>query len=73
MLQSKQFNDRQGGGFFLRLHFSAPHEIEELRQAFGAVAESFRMTWRLNDTASIACCSTAAVPSSSANDPHRGA
>jgi formyltetrahydrofolate deformylase len=51
MLQSKQFNDRQGGGFFLRLHFSAPHEIEELRQAFGAVAESFRMTWRLNDAA----------------------
>ncbi|TMR97763.1 formyltetrahydrofolate deformylase [Nonomuraea basaltis] len=49
MLQSKQFNDRRGGGFFMRVHFAAQHGLEELRAGFAYVADSFQMTWRLND------------------------
>ncbi|MEU4223314.1 formyltetrahydrofolate deformylase [Nonomuraea sp. NPDC026600] len=51
MLQSKQFNDRQGGGFFMRVHFAAQHGLEELRAGFTYVAESFQMTWQLKDAA----------------------
>ncbi|MFG1679518.1 formyltetrahydrofolate deformylase [Nonomuraea sp. NPDC049269] len=51
MLQSKQFNDRQGGGFFMRVHFAAQHGLEELRVGFTYVAESFQMTWQLKDAA----------------------
>ncbi|MEV1247888.1 formyltetrahydrofolate deformylase [Nonomuraea sp. NPDC050022] len=49
MLQSKQFNDRQGGGFFMRVHFAAQHGLEELRAGFTYVADSFQMTWQLKD------------------------
>ncbi|MFD1537609.1 formyltetrahydrofolate deformylase [Nonomuraea guangzhouensis] len=51
MLQNKQFNDRQGGGFFMRVHFAAQHGLEELRAGFTYVAESFQMTWQLKDAA----------------------
>ncbi|MEU7900649.1 formyltetrahydrofolate deformylase [Nonomuraea sp. NPDC049152] len=51
MLQSKQFNDRLGGGFFMRVHFAAQDGLEELREGFAYVAESFQMTWQLNDAA----------------------
>ncbi|MEU4547360.1 formyltetrahydrofolate deformylase [Nonomuraea dietziae] len=51
MLQSKQFNDRRGGGFFMRVHFAAHDGLEELREGFAYVAESFQMTWQLNDAA----------------------
>ncbi|MFI7226416.1 formyltetrahydrofolate deformylase [Nonomuraea angiospora] len=51
MLQSKQFNDREGGGFFMRVHFAARDEIERLREGFAYVAGSFQMNWRLKDAA----------------------
>ncbi|MFI7130948.1 formyltetrahydrofolate deformylase [Nonomuraea sp. NPDC050153] len=51
MLQSKQFNDRKGGGFFMRVHFAAHDEIERLREGFTYVAESFQMNWQLKDAA----------------------
>ncbi|MFF0321113.1 formyltetrahydrofolate deformylase [Nonomuraea angiospora] len=51
MLQSKQFNDREGGGFFMRVHFAAQDEIERLREGFTYVAESFQMNWQLKDAA----------------------
>ncbi|MBE1582095.1 formyltetrahydrofolate deformylase [Nonomuraea angiospora] len=51
MLQSKQFNDREGGAFFMRVHFAARDEIERLREGFAYVAGSFQMNWQLKDAA----------------------
>ncbi|WP_327590422.1 formyltetrahydrofolate deformylase [Nonomuraea sp. NBC_00507] len=51
MLQSKQFNDRKGGGFFMRVHFTSQDALEELREGFAYVAASCQMTWQLKDAA----------------------
>ncbi|MDP4508744.1 formyltetrahydrofolate deformylase [Nonomuraea turcica] len=51
MLQSKQFNDRKGGGFFMRVHFTSQDTLDELREGFAYVAASCQMTWQLKDAA----------------------
>ena len=55
ILDSHQYDDDVGdyqGTFFMRVHFSALDPVtslERLTAGFGAVAESFRMRWRLVD------------------------
>jgi formyltetrahydrofolate deformylase len=54
ILDSNQFDDVNTGRFFMRLVFnfvSAPTELEAFKDAFGKIAENFRMDWRLRDGA----------------------
>ncbi|WP_138444032.1 formyltetrahydrofolate deformylase [Sinomonas susongensis] len=44
ILDIKQYGDRRGGHFYMRVHFEAPGPLEA---DFGPVAEQFGMTWRL--------------------------
>ncbi|WP_334172768.1 formyltetrahydrofolate deformylase [Sinomonas sp.] len=44
ILDIKQYGDRRGGHFYMRVHFDAP---ESLEPDFGTVAEQFGMAWRL--------------------------
>jgi formyltetrahydrofolate deformylase len=53
--ESKQFDDRQAGKFFMRVQFESAADslldADVLRKDFAAVAESFGMTWNLTDAA----------------------
>jgi formyltetrahydrofolate deformylase len=53
--ESKQFDDRQAGKFFMRVQFesasAAPLDEGKLREDFAAVAGHFGMTWNLTDAA----------------------
>jgi formyltetrahydrofolate deformylase len=51
--QSQQYDDRDTGEFFMRVHFdvAGPGTLDDLRAGFGHVAESFRMRWNLDDAA----------------------
>jgi formyltetrahydrofolate deformylase len=52
IITSQQFGEPDGGLFFMRVHFSVPQpgcQAAELERAFTWVAESFHMTWKLND------------------------
>ncbi|HEY6791822.1 MAG TPA: formyltetrahydrofolate deformylase [Trebonia sp.] len=55
VIESKQFDDRQAGMFFMRVQFESasgsPLDADVLRKDFAAVAESFGMTWNLTDAA----------------------
>ena len=55
MIESKQFDDRQVGMFFMRVQFESasgrPLDADGLRKDFAAIAESFGMTWNLTDAA----------------------
>jgi formyltetrahydrofolate deformylase len=55
VIESKQFDDRQAGKFFMRVQFESaagsPLDSDVLRKDFAAVAESFGMTWNLTDAA----------------------
>src|SRR6202012_1384440 len=55
VIESKQFDDRQAGMFFMRVQFESatgtPLDASVLRKGFAAVAESFGMTWNLTDAA----------------------
>jgi len=56
VIESKQFDDRQAGTFFMRVQFESastiPLDEGELRAGFAAVAGGFGMTWNLTDAAS---------------------
>ena len=52
IITSQQFGEPDGGLFFMRVHFSVPQpglEAAALERDFTWVAESFHMTWNLND------------------------
>ena len=55
VIESKQFDDRQAGMFFMRVQFesasAAPLDEGKLREDFAPVAASFGMTWNLTDAA----------------------
>jgi formyltetrahydrofolate deformylase len=55
VIESKQFDDRQAGTFFMRVQFESAADslldADVLRKDFAAVAESFGMTWNLTDAA----------------------
>jgi formyltetrahydrofolate deformylase len=55
VIESKQFDDRLVGMFFMRVQFESasgsPLDAGVLRKDFAAVAESFGMTWNLTDAA----------------------
>ncbi|MPZ60370.1 MAG: formyltetrahydrofolate deformylase [Propionibacteriales bacterium] len=50
ILESQQFNERVDDRFFMRVHFEVFQPgagVEELRRAFGWVADSYGMSWNL--------------------------
>jgi formyltetrahydrofolate deformylase len=51
--QSQQYDDRNTGRFFMRVHFdvAGSADLQDLRDGFGYVAQSFRMLWSLDDAA----------------------
>src|ERR1700734_1839937 len=52
IMSSQQYGEPDGGLFFMRVHFSVPQpgrQTAELERDFTWVAESFHMTWKLND------------------------
>ncbi|MEU9454027.1 formyltetrahydrofolate deformylase [Streptomyces sp. NPDC048277] len=52
ILESQQFDDRLQDRFFMRVHFDVPDSavsLEDLRTGFVPVAETHRITWRLQD------------------------
>ncbi len=52
VLDSQQFGDRDTGRFFMRVHVEATdraYGLEQLRSAFGPVAETFTMEWQIDD------------------------
>jgi len=52
IITSQQFGEPDGGLFFMRVHFSVPppgRQTAELERDFTWVAESYHMTWKLND------------------------
>jgi formyltetrahydrofolate deformylase len=53
IVSSQQYGEPDGGGlFFMRVHFTVPppgRQPAELERDFTWVAESFHMTWKLND------------------------
>jgi formyltetrahydrofolate deformylase len=51
ILSSQQFDDRETGRFFMRVvaEIAGGGDLEDLRTAFGHVAESFGMDWELVD------------------------
>jgi formyltetrahydrofolate deformylase len=55
VIESKQFDDRQVGRFFMRVQFESasatPLDEGKLREDFAAVAGNFGMTWNLTDAA----------------------
>lgn len=53
ILEASQHSDAARGWFFMRYEIRAdslPFDIDELREAFTAIAERFDMTWRISDT-----------------------
>jgi formyltetrahydrofolate deformylase len=55
VIESKQFDDRQAGTFFMRVQFESasatPLDEGKLREDFAAVAGNLGMTWNLTDAA----------------------
>jgi formyltetrahydrofolate deformylase len=55
VIESKQFDDRRAGMFFMRIQFESasgsPLDAGVLRNDFAAVAEPFGMSWNLTDAA----------------------
>lgn len=54
ILESQQFDDRQQGRFFMRVHFDVSDPDvgrEDLRHRFGPVAEAHGISWTLRDAA----------------------
>jgi formyltetrahydrofolate deformylase len=55
VIESKQFDDRQAGKFFMRVQFESASAARldegKLREDFAAVAGNFGMTWNLTDAA----------------------
>jgi formyltetrahydrofolate deformylase len=52
IITSQQFGEPDGGLFFMRVHFSVPQpgrQTAELERDFTWVAQSFHMTWKLNE------------------------
>ena len=52
IITSQQYGEPDGGLFFMRVHFSVPQpgrRAAELERDFTWVAESFHMTWNLNE------------------------
>ena len=52
IVDSAQFDDRLDDRFFMRVHFEtldAKVTLEQLREGFEDVAQSFQMTWQLHD------------------------
>jgi formyltetrahydrofolate deformylase len=49
--EAQQFDDGQTGKFFARIAFdlAGPTGVDELRAGFAPIADSFALTWRLND------------------------
>jgi len=48
IIDSQQFDDRQGGSFFMRIHFEVEHEqLAQLRDSFTGIATTYQMTWNL--------------------------
>jgi formyltetrahydrofolate deformylase len=45
--ESSQFGDLDTGNFFMRLHFTSPAEINELRKHFRPLARRFSMWWEM--------------------------
>jgi formyltetrahydrofolate deformylase len=55
VIESKQFDDRLAGMFFMRVQFESASgtllDEDQLREEFAAVAATFGMTWNLTDAA----------------------
>jgi formyltetrahydrofolate deformylase len=52
IIDSQQYGEPDGGLFFMRVYFSVPQPgapVADLERDFTWVAESFHMTWKLND------------------------
>jgi formyltetrahydrofolate deformylase len=45
--ESSQFGDPDTGSFFMRLHFSSPTPLDELRRNFRPLARRFTMWWEM--------------------------
>jgi formyltetrahydrofolate deformylase len=50
ILESQQYDDLDQDRFFMRVRFTAPAELERLRDGFGPTADRFAMTWELWDS-----------------------
>ena len=53
ILEANHHSDAVNGWFFMRYEIRAdslPFDIDALRLAFSGIAESFKMTWQINDT-----------------------
>jgi formyltetrahydrofolate deformylase len=54
ILASQQYGESPDGRFFMRVHFTVPAPgipLPELERDFSWVAEAFRMSWEMHDTA----------------------
>jgi formyltetrahydrofolate deformylase len=54
ILDSAQFGDTQSKLFFMRVHFvheDSKFGVEDMRSAFGPLADSMQMTWNIHDAA----------------------
>ncbi|MGW0735018.1 formyltetrahydrofolate deformylase [Streptomyces sp. NPDC002851] len=52
ILESQQFDDRQQGRFFMRVHFDVSDpsvSLDDLRSGFTPVAEALQISWKLHD------------------------
>ena len=50
--QSQQFDDRLSDTFFMRVQFSVVNgDLDELKDRFARVAQSFQMSWQMHDAA----------------------
>ncbi|PZT71306.1 formyltetrahydrofolate deformylase [Streptomyces sp. SW4] len=52
ILESRQFDDRLSGRFFMRVHFAVSDpgvSLEHLRTGFGPVGQAYGIDWRLHD------------------------
>lgn len=51
IVEADQHSDIAAGLFLQRVEFDSPRRLGELREAFGAIAARFAMTWSLHDLA----------------------
>ncbi|KUO04551.1 formyltetrahydrofolate deformylase [Streptomyces sp. DSM 15324] len=52
ILESRQFDDRMSGRFFMRVHFDVSDpgvSLEDLRTGFGPVGQAYGISWQLHD------------------------
>ncbi|MEU1520512.1 formyltetrahydrofolate deformylase [Streptomyces sp. NPDC005811] len=52
ILESRQFDDRISGRFFMRVHFDVSDpgvSLEDLRTGFGPVGQAYGISWQLHD------------------------